>query len=101
MGTEDSYGKIEWRATTFKYTNVLIKCGYVLHSSEARVIKYKITELGKKYINDNNVYFNDRDKLDKEEKNKEPIYQVKEIYFDIETIKNSIDIQKREFEEQK
>lgn len=47
------------------------------------------------------MYFNDRDKLDKEEKNKEPIYQVKEIYFDIETIKNSIDIQKREFEEQK
>lgn len=88
-------------ATIIKYINLLIEFGYVIQMSEGRLIKYSISELGKKYIAEKGLTFNEKDKLKSEEKNSKYLYKVKEDLLEIKDIKKNLYNQKKEFEEQK
>lgn len=81
--------------------NFFVEQEFVIQISEGRIIKYHISEVGKKYLNENKLVFDDKERLDLEGKNNHPIYKAEEILGEIENIKKNFEAQKKDFERQK
>lgn len=91
LRTNFSYGK----PTTLKYLNLLLEKEYIQRRFEGRLLSYGISELGKKYVKEQNLTVLPKLKLEEDKKIKESLYILNEKLEEIEYLKERIDKQEQ------
>ncbi|SDP35600.1 hypothetical protein [Clostridium gasigenes] len=85
-------------ATLYKYIKILIKDGYIIQMSEGRVVKYRISDEGKSYVEKNAIVYEQQEELEKNKRVNEPLYKAEEILDEIGVMKKNIEKQKDDFD---